>query len=181
MIEDGTLELFVGGLVLDPSTKAPIILLKDAEEEFCLPIWIGIAEATSIASAMKQIEIPRPLTHDLMVAMMNLLQVRLQKVLITEIRDATYIAELILASNAATYTLDCRPSDAIALAVRFDLPILVTESVMEQGKVAIEKEGQPANSEGEDKKGVTNWQTLNKEELSELLEDLDPDDFDCEM
>ena len=136
MTNDTAIEMFVGGLVLDPNTQAPVVILKDETGEINLPIWIGIAEATSIASAIKQLAMARPLTHDLMYDIFLELGVRVQRIVITELKDSTYFSELILSYGDKAIILDSRPSDAIAIALRASAPIFVAQSVLDQAKIA---------------------------------------------
>src|SRR5438093_2492809 len=107
--KDTALEMYVGGLMLDPNTQAPVVVLKDESGDICLPIWIGIAEATSIASAIKQVNMARPLTHDLMNDIFNELDVKVQRIVITDLRDSTYYAELVLSHGYKILIIDSRP------------------------------------------------------------------------
>ncbi|MEI6517696.1 MAG: bifunctional nuclease domain-containing protein, partial [bacterium] len=122
MVTEAAVEMFVGGLVLDPATQAPIVVLKDESGQITLPIWIGIAEATSIASAIKQVAMARPLTHDLFYDLLLELGITVQRVVITELKDSTYFSELVLGQGDKVLILDARPSDAIAESwMRIDL------------------------------------------------------------
>src|SRR3974377_2168034 len=96
MSNETAIEMFVGGLMLDPNTQAPVVVLKDESGDIVLPIWIGIAEATSLASVIKQVTMTRPLTHDLMRDVLSELGVKVERVVITELKDSTYFAELVL-------------------------------------------------------------------------------------
>ena len=186
------IEMFVGGLVLDPSTQAPVVVLKDENGEINLPIWIGIAEATSIASAIKQLQMARPLTHDLMYDLFNDLGVKIERIVITELRDSTYYAELVLSHGDKALIIDCRPSDAIALAVRATAPIYVTQTVIDKAKIAFNVgiEDEEGASEGADSDGESeqaggpsskDFKNIDKEKWEEILADLDPDDFKYKM
>ena len=117
MSNDTAIEMFVGGLVLDPNTQAPVVVLKDESGDIALPIWIGVAEATSIASAIKQLTMQRPLTHDLMQDIFAEVGVKVQRVVITDLKDSTYFAELVLSHGDKALIMDSRPSDAIAIAI----------------------------------------------------------------
>ena len=141
MADETAVEMFVGGLVLDPNTQAPVVVLKDESGEICLPIWIGIAEATSIATAIKQVGMERPLTHDLMHEIFGQLDVSVQRVVITELRESTYYAELILSQGDRVLIIDSRPSDAIAVALRASAPIFVVQGVLDQAKNYIHGDG----------------------------------------
>ena len=183
--------MFVGGLVLDPNTQAPVVVLKDESGGVNLPIWIGIAEATSIASAIKQISMARPLTHDLMYETFNQIGVSVQRIVITDLKDSTYYAELILSMGDKAIILDSRPSDAIALALRSSAPIFVVEKVLEQAKVTFAAaegaegesgsgeaaEGQEGAEGGEAPKQGPDFKQIDKEKWNEILSELDPDDF----
>jgi bifunctional DNase/RNase len=138
--EDSAIEMYVGGLVLDPNTQAPVVILKDEEGKYILPIWIGIAEATSIASAIKQVAMARPLTHDLMHEIFLQTDVKVQRVFITELKESTYFAELTISRGDRVMLIDARPSDAIAIALRESAPIFVTKSVLEQSKNTLQIE-----------------------------------------
>lgn len=141
MEDDTAIEMFVGGLVLDPNTQAPVVVLKDEGGEVHLPIWIGVAEATSIASAIKELHMARPLTHDLIQSVFLELGVRVQRVVITDLKDSTYYAELILSYGDKALILDSRPSDAIAIALRAAAPIFVTRSVLDQAQITFSQSG----------------------------------------
>ncbi len=193
MAEDDAIEMFVGGLVLDPGTQAPIVVLKDEQNQFCLPIWIGMAEATSIATILKDIKLARPMTHDLMYEAMQQANMTVQRVMITELKEATYFADLVLSHGDRVIILDSRPSDAIAMALRASAPIFVSKDVLEQAKVAVVTD--PASlEEKKDKVGGSveemvleknadhkDFNTIDKNKWNEILTDLDPDDFKYKM
>lgn len=186
MANEKAVEMFVGGLVLDPNTQAPVVILKDESGDVNLPIWIGVAEATSIASAIKQINMARPLTHDLMNSAFNELGVRVQRVIITELRDATYFAELILSAGDKALILDARPSDAIAMAIRASAPIFVAQSVLEQARVNLVQSEQGKEGEQDSEKDAASpanrdFSVIDKDKWDEILEKLDPDDFKYKM
>lgn len=195
MSKENAIEMFVAGLVLDPNTQAPVVVLKNEQGDIHLPIWIGIAEATSIASAIKQLRMARPLTHDLMFEIFLELGVAVQRVVITELRDSTYFAELILSIGDKILIFDARPSDAIAVAIRASAPIFVVEEVLEQAKASfvgetgeglIPPQGEGSEAESDDdeepvEEGDKDFKHIDKEKWEELLEKLDPDDFDYEV
>lgn len=200
---EDAIEMFVGGLVLDPKTQAPVIILKDEQAQYCVPIWIGMAEATSIASAIKQMAMPRPLTHDLMYSILGEVGVQVQRVVITDLKDSTYFAELVLSYGEKAIIMDSRPSDAIAIALRASAPIYVTSSVVNQAKVAFESlEGvagplneKPSEGEGggsEDQQGDEqsgeeggpekgDFAGVDRDKWTEILAELDPEDFKYKM
>ncbi len=135
MKEENAIEMFVGGLMVDPNTQAPVVVLKDETEEVVLPIWIGVPEATSIASALKQVQMSRPLTHDLMKGVFDQVGIEIRRVVIHDLKDSTYFAELIVTLGDKVMVLDSRPSDALALAIRASAPIFVLTKVLEEAKV----------------------------------------------
>lgn len=177
--EPEAIEMFVGGLVLDPNTQAPVVVLKDESGSVSLPIWIGVAEATSIASVLKQVPMARPLTHDLMSVMIHELGARVERVIITELKDSTYFAEILLALGEKAFILDSRPSDAIGIALREQAPIYVNQEVIKQAQVKFEPPPQEEKASTEEVQEETkkDLQGIEREKWSEILEGLDPDDF----
>jgi len=180
---------------MDPATQAPIVVLKDETGTVTLPIWIGITEATSIASAIKQIAMARPLTHDLFYDLLLQLGITVQRIVITELKESTYFAELILGQGDKVIVLDARPSDAIAMALRAAAPIYVAQQVLDQARIAFSSSGQAApaptaqegehsgeEAEAEAQGGASSdFQSLDKEKWEEILSQLDPDDFKYKM
>lgn len=193
MVQEAAIEMFVGGLVMDPTTQAPIVVLKDETGSVSLPIWIGITEATSIASAIKQIAMARPLTHDLFYDLLQQLGITVQRIVITELRESTYFAELVLGQGDKAFVLDARPSDAIAMALRASAPIFVAQQVLDQAKVAFASQGESAAQpsgpgEGESAEegaeggsSSSDFQAVDKTKWEEILSQLDPDDFKYKM
>ncbi len=196
MGNEAAVEMFVGGLVLDPATQAPIVVLKDETGEVTLPIWIGIAEATSIASAIKQVAMARPLTHDLFYELLLELGITVQRIVITELKDSTYFAELVLGQGDRVFVLDARPSDAIAMALRATAPIFVAQSVLDQARQAFAKQGsqqqggqqQPQEGQAEEEQpeeqqddSSKDFRAIDKDKWTEILSQLDPDDFKYKM
>lgn len=191
---DDAIEMFVGGLVIDPNTQSPVVVLKNESGDFCLPIWIGAAEATSIASAIKQVALSRPLTHDLMYDLCEQLSVRVDRVVVTELKESTYYAELVLVQGDRILMIDSRPSDAIAMALRASAPIYVAQKVLEQAKIVFSQQA-PSDASSQDQEiveggeddeeGTTriqkNLRTVDREQWAEILKNLDPDDFKYEM
>ena len=111
-------EMKVFGLALDEDSQVPVLILKDAEEKRVLPIWIGAMEAMAISLALNEVELPRPMTHDLLLAMITNMDGKLTNVDVVSIREGTYYAELEVEQNGKRKRIDCRPSDGIALALR---------------------------------------------------------------
>lgn len=183
------IEMFVAGLVLDPSTNAPIVILKDSASDTCLPIWIGLAEATAIASALKKVEVQRPMTHDLLTDIIEQLGGRVIKVVVTSLRESTFLANIEIASGDALHIIDARPSDAIALAVRTSCPIVVAAQVLEQAQVTLVAVNPTGNEEDIEFKpvdeagqvGSTNFANIEKEKWAEILAEMDPEDFKYKM
>jgi bifunctional DNase/RNase len=128
------IEMKIKGLMIDPITNMPIVILKNVSGESVLPIWVGIFEANAIALQVENITTPRPMTHDLIKSILDDLGATLQKIVICELKDSTFYANLFINRNGETVKIDSRPSDAIALALRADASIFVEESVVEQAK-----------------------------------------------
>lgn len=197
MVNEAAVEMFVGGLVMDPTTQAPIVVLKDETGEVTLPIWIGVAEATSIASAIKQITMARPLTHDLFYDLLLELGITVQRIVITELKESTYFSELILGQGDKVLVLDARPSDAIAMALRASAPIYVAQQVLDQARVAFASQQsgaspqkakpEPQESPAEEGEGgageepSNDFRAVDKDKWEEILSQLDPDDFKYKM
>ena len=129
------IEVKIRGLMMDPATNMPIVVLKDVASETVMPIWVGIFEANAIAIEIEKMSAPRPMTHDLLRDLIGHLNARLERIVITEIKDDTFHAVLWLRQGDDPVTIDARPSDAIALALRTDCPIFVSEQVMQTAKV----------------------------------------------
>ena len=127
-------EMKVEGLTLDPLTNMPIIILKDLLSDKALPIWVGYFEANAIALEIEKINTPRPMTHDLLRSMISSLHAKVKHVLINDLKDNTFYAEISVIQNGSDMTIDSRPSDAIALALRTKSPIFVEEKVIEAAK-----------------------------------------------
>ena len=129
------IEVRIRGLMMDPATNMPIVMLKDVASDSVIPIWVGIFEANAIAIEIEKVAAPRPMTHDLTRNLMRHLNARLEKIVITEIKDDTFYAVLWMRQENEPVTVDARPSDAIALALRADCPIFVSEQVMQSAKL----------------------------------------------
>lgn len=129
------IEMRVNGLAIDSSSKLPVVILSDMEEKRFLPIWIGIYEADAILVALEHIKVPRPMTHDLIAIMLETLNAEIDRVVITEIKNNTFFAKIYIILNEKEYEIDSRPSDAIAVALRLDAPIYVTENVILQATI----------------------------------------------
>jgi bifunctional DNase/RNase len=124
----------IKGLMLDPVSNSPIVVLKDDEERFFLPIWVGIFEANAIALQLENVATPRPMTHDLLRNMISELDGRVTRIVINDLRDSTFFAQIRILVSGKTLEVDARPSDAIALALRTEAPIFVAQSVLDQAQ-----------------------------------------------
>jgi bifunctional DNase/RNase len=155
------IEVRIRGLMMDPSTNMPIVVLKDVASDTVMPIWVGIFEANAIAIEIEKLSAPRPMTHDLTRNLIGYLNATLERVVITEIKDDTFYAALWLRQDGQQVMVDARPSDAIALALRTDCPIYVAEEVMQTAK--LKTSGPP---EGPTAEQLRNWlEGLNDEDL----------------
>jgi uncharacterized protein len=157
-------EMVVYGVSFDMVGKQPIVLLKTAEGNKFLPIWIGHPEAAAILMKLQGASTPRPMTHDLLTEILGQLNVRVVQIAVTELRENTFYALITLTINGSEVEIDSRPSDAIALAVRAGAPIFAADSVIEES--AIEFEHEDVNEEEI------------VEEFKKFLEDVSPEDFE---
>src|SRR5437763_12990703 len=153
-------EMKIRGLMMDPVTNMPIVVLKDVQGQAILPIWVGVYEANAIALEIEKVVTPRPMTHDLLKNVLVGLDASVRKVVVTTIRDDTFYALIWLERNGTLTSIDSRPSDALALALRIDCPIFVEDEVLKTSK------SQP---------GVQD--RLKDEELRRLLENLPDEDL----
>ena len=200
MSADAAIEMFVVGIVIDPRTQSPVVVLKNEAGDKYLPIWIGVPEATSIAEALKQLETTRPLTHDLMQNILNQAGMTVNRIVITDLKEATYYAEIYVLQGDKAYVFDARPSDAIALAVRFSAAIYVLDNVLKLAQIAFSHDagdmseedihGQAENETGDEGTGIPaessaleqqDLRTIDKDQWAEILKRLNPDDFKYEM
>lgn len=157
------IEMKVTGLTIDPFTSMPIIILKDMEEKSALPIWIGLIEASAIATELEKIQLSRPMTHDLLKHILDALSVSVGRVAVIDLADNTFYARIYLLHEGKEIEMDARPSDAIALALRTKSPIFVEKKVIEKSrKIDLTKE-----TDDEAK----------KQKWTEILENLSPEDF----
>ena len=140
-------EMQIRGLMIDPLTNMPIVVLKDVASDTVLPIWVGIFEANAIALELEKTATPRPMTHDLMRNMARGLNAVVRKVVVSELRDDTFYAVIWMEQDGETVALDSRPSDAIALALRWDCPIFASREVLDTAKQIPEG---PQNVDGEE-------------------------------
>ena len=164
-VPEPLIEMKVTGLTIDPFTNMPIIILKDLDEKSALPIWIGLIEASAIATELEKIKLARPMTHDLMKNILNTLGVSVSRIEVNDLADNTFYARIYLVSSGQNHVIDSRPSDAIALALRMGAPIFVDRKVVEKSRQIDLNKDFPAAQKGE------------KEKWAEFLENLNPEDF----
>jgi bifunctional DNase/RNase len=129
-------EMKINRLMMDPVTNMPIVILKDAESDTVLPIWVGVFEANAIALEIEKVSTPRPMTHDLIKNVLTGLDAAVHKVVVTELKDDTFYAVIWLEKEGRVISIDSRPSDALALALRVDCPIFVDDEVLKNSKIA---------------------------------------------
>jgi uncharacterized protein len=154
----------ISGLTVDPVTNSPIVILKAVEGDATLPIWIGLLEATAIASELEGVKFSRPMTHDLLKNMMDMVNIEVSRVEVCDLKDNTYYALIHFKFNGKEMAIDARPSDAIALSLRLKAPIFVAEEVISKSsRIDLKAEAQDKSEKGK------KWQ--------EILENLSPEDF----
>ena len=170
MKKEYTIQMSFGGLTLDPVTKTPIVILKDTENKLNLPIWIGLLEATAMATEIEGIKMARPMTHDLLKTILVEVGGSVESVEITELKENTYYASVNLNVAGRQMMIDSRPSDAIALALRTKSPIYVAKAVLEASSMLQQ------NEEGNERP-VENVSNVSKEKWAEILEKMAPEDF----
>lgn len=156
------IELELVGVRVELPHNQPIVLLKETDGERFLPIWIGAVEATSIAFALQGVETARPMTHDLMKDLLDALEVDVERIVVTELRDGTFYAEIVLDGPDGEVRVSSRPSDAIALAVRADIPVYAAEDVLDEAGILID-DSDEAETE--------------VEKFKEFLDTVTPEDF----
>src|SRR5438309_3641557 len=129
-------EMKIRGLMMDPATNMPIVILKDVNSNTVLPIWVGIYEANAIALEIEKVSTPRPMTHDLIKTLLLGLEAGVRKVVVNELKEDTFFAVIWVEREGELISVDSRPSDALALALRLDCPIFVDDSVLKSAKNA---------------------------------------------
>lgn len=154
------IEMTIKGVTVDPVTNVPIIILRDSADQRTLPIWVGVAEANAIALQIENVATTRPMTHDLLRNVISDLRATVERVVVTDVRDNTFFALIHLDTPGGPVAIDARPSDAIALALRTQAPIMVEESVIENARSV-----------------DTSKDAGQTERLQQWLESLDPDDL----
>jgi bifunctional DNase/RNase len=153
-------EMVIKGLMVDPVTNMPIVILRDKEGDRVLPIWVGIFEANAIALQIENIATPRPMTHDLLRNVIRDLNGRVEKIVVSDLKETTFYALIYLQVGAEVIAVDARPSDALALALRTQAPIFVEEHVIDSAKT-VDLSQEPANAD----------------RLQKWLESLDPEEL----
>jgi len=166
------IEMRVGGLTLDPVTKTPIVILKDTDNKLNLPIWVGLMEATAMATELEGIKMARPMTHDLLRAMVETLGGVVEAIEVTDLKDSTYYAVIHLEVGGRKVSVDARPSDAISLALRSKSPIFVAKKVLEASSSVQQKLEEPQEH---------NLSNVARDKWAEILEKMSPDDFKYKM
>ena len=159
------IEMKVSGLTIDPITNTPIVILKNMQENKAIPIWIGLFEASAIATELEKIAFSRPMTHDLFYECLKALAVTVNKIVIADIRNNTFFANIYLSKEGQNFTIDARPSDAIALALRAHAPIFVDEAVIEKSRsvdFGIK---------------ISDLDKMKEDKIKEFLENLSAEDF----
>ena len=154
----------VSGLTVDPLTNSPIVILKEIDGDQTLPIWIGLLEATAIASELEGIKFSRPMTHDLFKNMMEMVDIKVEKIEVCDLKNNTYYALIHFKKGDKEMSIDARPSDALALSLRVNAPIFVAEKVI-VNSTQMDLSAEPQDKSEKGKK----WQ--------DLLESLNPEDF----
>ena len=153
-------EMKIRGLMMDPATNMPVVVLKETQGNGVLPIWVGIYEANAIALEIEKVQTPRPMTHDLLKNVLTGLNVRVQKVVVCDLKEDTFYALIWMERDGQTMSLDSRPSDALALALRLDCPIFVEDEVLKSSRMA------SAISEKSSNEELRKWlENLNDEDL----------------
>jgi bifunctional DNase/RNase len=150
----------IKGLLMDPVSNMPVVVLRDAANGVFLPIWVGIFEANAIALQMEKISTPRPMTHDLLKNLLSELETKVERIVINDLKDNTFFARIHLLRGDTRWNVDSRPSDAIALALRVDAEIFVEEDVLEKSKSL-----RPEGDEGD------------PDRLKKWLEEVNPEDL----
>jgi bifunctional DNase/RNase len=156
-------EMKIRGLMMDPVTNMPIVILKDSGSDAMLPIWVGMYEANAIALEIEKVATPRPMTHDLIKNVLMGLETHVHKVVVTDLKDDTFYAVIWLECEGRIISIDARPSDALALALRMDCPIFVDEEVLKSSKASTNLSDRAPSATAED---LRKWlEGLNDEDL----------------
>lgn len=160
------IEMHISSLAIDHFANSPVVILKDETEKKTLPIWIGLLEASAIAMVLEGIELSRPMTHDLMKNILQIVDVKVEQIVISDLMDNTYYAKIHIRKGEEVHVIDARPSDSMALALRTKAKIMVDDKVLEKSKSIKVKD---------------NVNLSDEEKMKEFLEGLDPDSFKYKM
>ena len=178
--DDDLVQMTVAGITLDPTNNMPIIILKDLQNQIAIPIWIGLVEASAIATELEGIELARPMTHDLLKNVLASLGGKLERIVVCDLKDNTFYATLHVQSGDRMLEVDSRPSDAIALALRTQADVFVARKVIESSQqldLDALKEVLGKDKLGDEEVGEGSRKKSEKDRWTEILENLKPDDF----
>jgi bifunctional DNase/RNase len=154
------LEVKIRGLMMDPMTNMPVVVLKETQGSGVLPIWVGVYEANAIALEIEKVQTPRPMTHDLLKNVLNGLNVHVQRVVVCDLKEDTFYALIWMERDGQIISMDSRPSDALALALRLDCPIYVEDQVLKSSRITSATAEKSSNEE------LRKWlENLNDEDL----------------
>lgn len=177
-------EMTIDSIRVSPMNYQRVVILKEKDTDRYLPIWIGPAEADAIAVKLQDLSVPRPLTHDLLRTIIDTLGGTVQHILVSDLQNDTFYAKITIQSNGDSQEIDCRPSDAVALAVRAQVPIFVEEAVLDKAGVQLDKEtGKPITSDEADTQAEAKPVEVKEEELrrmsafTDFIDTLDLEDF----
>ena len=178
------LEMTVDSIRVSPMNYQRVVILREKESDRYLPIWIGPAEADAIAVKLQDLSVPRPLTHDLLGTIIDILGGSVKHIVVNDLHNDTFFAKITIQTNGEAKEIDCRPSDAVALAVRAKVPIFAEEAVMDKAGILLDKEtGKPLSQESDQPQGERRTE-VKEEELkgmsafTDFIDSLDLEDFD---
>lgn len=179
------IEMTVDSIRVSMVNYRRVVILKEKESERYLPIWIGPSEADAIAVKLQGVNLPRPMTHDLLGNVIEQLGARVNSIIVNDLKNDTFFAKIILSVDGGEMEIDCRPSDAMALAVRVNVPIYADESVLDKASIVLDKEsGAPMKEEGEELVTNEDGRSVSEDELGRMsafkdfIDTLDLEDFD---
>jgi hypothetical protein len=177
-------EMTIDSIRVSPMNYQRVVILKEKGSDRYLPIWIGPAEADAIAVKLQDLSVPRPLTHDLLSTIIDTLGGSVQHILVSDLQNDTFYAKITIQSNGDSKEIDCRPSDAVALAVRVQVPIFVEEAVLDKAGILLDKEtGKPIAMDDTDTQADPKPPEVKEEELrrmsafTDFIDTLDLEDF----
>jgi bifunctional DNase/RNase len=180
----GMLEMTIDSIRVSPMNYQRVVILKEKDSDRYLPIWIGPAEADAIAVKLQDLSVPRPLTHDLLRTVIDSLGGSIQHILVNDLQNDTFYAKITIQSNGDSQDIDCRPSDAVALAVRAQVPIFVEEAVLDKAGILLDKEtGKPITGDALETTQQETSPEVREEELrrmsafTDFIDNMDLEDF----